>query len=185
MNPRSVILIGGGPCSGKSAFALLRACREGEHRTFVATARPIDGEIRARIEAHRAERDATWVTREEPLDLARVLAESGDCDVLLVDCLTLWLGNLLIESEREEHVEAGMASFLSELSRPGPTVVLVTNEVGFGLVPEGALGRRFRDLAGRLHREVAALSQEVYLSALGCLLRLAPGPVEVVRGGGT
>jgi len=176
-----VVLIGGGVRSGKSRFALRRAAELGVRRTFVATAETLDEEMAARVARHRAERDGSFETVEAPRDLLGALRASGDRDVVLVDCLTLWLGTLLVDGASDAEVEARMAALAGFLSAPPASVVLVTNEVGMGIVPEHPLGRRFRDLAGAAHQRLAAGADEVYLAAMGVVLRLVPGPVEVVR----
>ncbi|MBE1161477.1 bifunctional adenosylcobinamide kinase/adenosylcobinamide-phosphate guanylyltransferase [Dyella acidiphila] len=160
-------LILGGARSGKSALAERMAGASGLEVMYVATAQPGDAEMAARIAHHRARRAAEWICVEEPLRLAAVLrthARAGRC--LLVDCLTLWLSNLLgaadaacVERERDALLEV-----LPQL--PGE-IVLVSNEVGLGIVPMGALTRRFVDEAGRLHQSVAAASERVLFVAAG------------------
>lgn len=175
------ILIGGGVRSGKSSFALERAEALGERRAFIATAQAFDDEMRERIRRHREERDASWRAVEEPLLLVETLAAldtDEDVDVIVVDCLTLWISNLLLRGDDDENVEqsiAGLARAWTTLSTP---CLLVTNEVGLGIVPEHALARRFRDMAGRAHQLLASEAHEVWFGAMGSLLRLKPGPVE-------
>ena len=183
MNAPRVILIGGGVRSGKSAFALSRARALGARRLFLATARAYDAEMEDRIARHRAERVGEFETREVPVALPEALGALGGWDVAVVDCLTLWLSNLLLDdlgaAEIEERVEA-----LSGALRIAPCpVVLVTNEVGMGVHPETELGRLFRDLAGRTHQRLARVADELHLAVLGTVLRLRPGPVEVVTPG--
>jgi len=183
MNPVSrVVLVGGGVRSGKSAFALARARALGGRRAFVATAQALDDEMRERIGRHVAERGDAFRTVEAPLDLPSAIGALRDVDVAVVDCLTLWLSNRMLHGDDDvaldRHVEA-----LVRAVRAAPfAVVLVTNEVGMGVVPETALGRRFRDVAGRAHQRVAAEAQEIYAALLGCVLRLRPGPVALHEG---
>jgi adenosylcobinamide kinase/adenosylcobinamide-phosphate guanylyltransferase len=175
-----LILIGGGARSGKTTFALARARELGGPRVYLATAelRREDGEMVARIERHQAERP-DFTTVEEPFELARVLGERQE--VVLVDCLTLWLSNLLCADLDDAAVEARFAVLLQVLAERQASTILVTNEVGLGIVPENALARRFRDHAGRLHQRLAAVADEVWLGAMGLLLRLHPAPVEARR----
>lgn len=179
MNDRRIVLVGGGARSGKSTFALVRARELGARRLFVATARRYDADMSARIDRHVAERGGEFVTVEEPVALPEVLSGAGGYDVALVDCLTLWLSNLLLDGLEPEAIEARVAGLARALAAAPCHVILVTNEVGMGLHPETALGRTFRDLAGRAHQRLAAVADEVHLAAMGLVLRLKPAPVEV------
>lgn len=178
-----IVLVGGGARSGKSRFALEYGKRLGARRLFVATAEAGDAEMAERIMRHREERGADFATREEPLHLPEVLAEKHDVDVVVVDCLTLWLGNLLLRDRPPADVEAEVEKLLFAVARRQHHTVLVSNEVGLGVVPESALGRRFRDVAGRAHQRIAAQADEVYLAAMGMVIRLAPDPVRGFRPG--
>lgn len=179
MSTGSVVLIGGGARSGKSRFALARASALGERRVFVATGQALDGEMVRRIALHRAERGSDFATVEEPLALARVLREHS-ADVVLVDCLTLWLSNLLLRGDDECAIADAVEELCAVLAQRRRHVVVVTNEVGLGIVPDNALARTFRDVAGRAHQQIAAISDELYAAMLGSVLRLRPGPVEMV-----
>jgi len=160
-------LIGGGARSGKSRFALELAGARFERPAFVATAEAHDEEMKERIRIHQAERGPGWTTVEEPLDLPGALETAAKtCDGCVVDCLTLWLSNVLLSPGHDE--EGEIDRLLSQLeSWTGPPVILVTNEVGCGIVPENALARRYRDLAGGLNQRVAALADEAYWMAFG------------------
>jgi adenosylcobinamide kinase/adenosylcobinamide-phosphate guanylyltransferase len=138
----------------------------------------------ARIDRHVAERGREFDTIEEPLALPEALGRADGYDVAVVDCLTLWMSNLLIDGAGPETVEARVEDLVRALSRASSHVVLVTNEVGMGLHPETALGRTFRDLAGRAHQRLAAVADEVHLAVMGLLVRLKPTPVEVRAPGG-
>lgn len=183
MNPQ-LVLVGGGVRSGKSAFALQLARRLGSRRTFVATARPLDDEMRERIAAHRRERGAELETVEEPFDLPGVLERLGTApappELVVVDCLTLWLSNLLLRGDTPADLAAAVERLVAVLEARPYHVVLVTNEVGMGVVPPSALGRAFRDAAGRAHQRLAPRADRLYLGALGGILRLRPGPVALV-----
>jgi adenosylcobinamide kinase / adenosylcobinamide-phosphate guanylyltransferase len=181
MTTRSIVLVGGGARSGKSTFALARARALGARRLFVATARRYDEDFGARIDRHRVERGDDFTTVEEPVDVAGVLAGAVGFDVAVVDCLTLWLSNLLLDGVPPDEIEARVEALAGALARAPCHVVLVTNEVGMGLHPDTALGRIFRDLAGRTHQRLARAAGEVHLAVLGMIVRLKPGPVEALH----
>lgn len=175
-----LVLVGGGVRSGKSAFALARATSLGDDRVFVATAQAFDDEMRARIDAHQRERAETFRTLEAPMTLAETLLGIETADVVLVDCLTLFVSNLLCADLDDATVNTRFDVLLGALEARHRHTVLVTNEVGLGIVPDNALARRFRDHAGTLHRRIAAISDEVYFATMGVVLRLRPSPVETV-----
>lgn len=178
-----LVLVGGGVRSGKSAFALAVARRLGARRAFVATAQAFDREMEERITAHRAEREGEFTTIEAPLDLPGALgaAADGGADVVVVDCLTLWLSNLLLRGDSAAQAAGEVERLAAALARRRLHAVLVTNEVGMGVVPEHALGRLFRDVAGRAHQRLARDADRIYLAALGCVLRLRPAPVTLAH----
>lgn len=157
------ILITGGARSGKSRIAEDWILGLGAHPVYIATAEARDAEMEARIAAHRARRGDGWTTRAEPLDLVGALRET-DGSPRLVDCLTLWLSNLM-EADHDWQAEAH-ALALAIPAQQGP-VVFVTNEVGLGIVPETRLGREFRDAQGLLNQAIAARVDEVYLAVSG------------------
>lgn len=171
--PRTALILGGAR-SGKSRFAEDIVARTGLPATYLATAEIRDAEMQARISAHRDRRGLDWTTVEEPLDLTARLATLADPGrVILVDCLTLWLSNLM-EAERDVAGEGdALATMLAEARGP---VVLVSNEVGSGIVPMNALARRFADEQGRLNQKIAAAVQTVFLVAAGLPVRLKPNP---------
>lgn len=167
----SCILIGGGSRSGKSRFALEYARRHTLPLAFIATAEALDDEMRERASAHRAERGSDFQTVEEPIHVARAIAEAGDrFGAIVVDCLTLWLSNLMFSGT--EDYRAATATLLRVASESSAAVVLVTNEVGCGIVPENALSRRFRDLAGAMNQQAAASAAEVYWLMFGVPMRV-------------
>ena len=167
----SCVLIGGGSRSGKSRFALEYARRYTLPLAFIATAETRDEEMRERAAAHRADRGAEFTTFEEPLDPSRVIAEAGDrFGSIVIDCLTLWLSNLMLADVPD--ISRRAADLLRVGAESPSTVVLVTNEVGCGIVPENALARRFRDLAGSLNQQAAAGAHEVYWMAFGLPMRI-------------
>jgi len=172
------IFITGGARSGKSRFAEEMAHGFGAPLGYLATAQALDGEMEERVEKHRLRRGDAWQTVEEPLHLSRALARcDGTCTAVLVDCLTLWLSNLLFHyGETAEDAEARimedvrrLAATLREMQTP---VIVVSNEVGQGIVPENRLARRFRDIAGQANQLLAAMADEAYVVISGIPLRL-------------
>lgn len=164
------ILVTGGARSGKSALAERLVLGMGGAPVYIATASAGDAEMAARIAAHRARRGDGWRTLEAPQELTRALYAT-DGEPRLVDCLTLWLSNLFAAGR---DWEAEGAALVEALARQAAPVVLVTNEVGGGIVPENALARSFRDAAGALNQRIAAAAGEVYLTVAGLPLRLKP-----------
>jgi adenosylcobinamide kinase/adenosylcobinamide-phosphate guanylyltransferase len=161
-------LVIGGARSGKSTYAERQARESGLAVTYIATSEVRDAEMAERIAHHRNRRPPEWRTVEEPLLLADTLRRVAAADTcVMVDCLTLWLTNALL-GEREEEIEKLLAALPA---LPG-TILLVSNEVGWGIVPENPLARRFRDEQGRLNQRVAAIADEVTLVAAGLPLRL-------------
>lgn len=169
-----IVYVTGGARSGKSAFALHLAVPYNK-RVFLATAEPFDPEMELRIGKHRAERGEQFTTIEEPLDLDRALRELPEgTEVLLLDCLTVWAGNLMhyAEERGEVDIEQQIERFLEVLRHPSCDIILVSNEVGMGIVPENAMARRFRDIAGIINQRVASLATEAWLLCSGMPLRL-------------
>ena len=177
-------LIIGGARSGKSTLAEKRAVDSGLHVIYVATAQALDGEMERRIALHQARRPATWGLVEAPLGLAATLAANAAPGVcLLVDCLTLWLSNLLFAGVAAKQAEAGEAvdcalfagevqALVDTLPKLPGQIIMVSNEVGWGLVPMGAVSRLFADEQGRLNQRVAAVCDQVTLVAAGLPLAL-------------
>ena len=164
----SVSLVLGGARSGKSRYAEGLLSLHAGKRIYLATAEAGDAEMRTRIEDHRRRRGAGWRTVEAPLDIAPIIAGAGDHAVLL-DCLTLWLANLMSAGGDISKAERELRSALGDVRAP---VVLVSNEVGLGIVPDNALAREFRDHAGRLNQAMAALADRVFFLAAGLPLTL-------------
>ncbi len=165
-----ISLILGGARSGKTARALT-LCAEPPH-TYLATAQPLDGEMDARIAAHRAERGETWGVIEEPLEISDALRGADAGTTILIDCLTLWLSNLM---HHERDVEAETTRLIAALTDTTNRVVLVSNEIGLGLVPMEKLSRDFRDAQGRLNQRIAAAADNVEFVVAGLPMTLKGG----------
>jgi adenosylcobinamide kinase/adenosylcobinamide-phosphate guanylyltransferase len=173
-------LILGGIRSGKSRYAAELARAQARPVTLIATARVLDDEMAARIEAHRMSRPPDWILVEEPTRLAAALGENaGPTRTVIVDCLTLWLTNLLC-SEDAQALKRESDLLLDVFPTLSGSCVLVSNEVGFGIIPVNALARRFADEAGVLHQQLAAMCDSVVLMAAGLPITLkapqAPPP---------
>ena len=162
-----LIVITGGVRSGKSSKALSLAAAYPK-KLFVATARAGDDEMHDRIARHRAERGEEWITLEEPLDLAAAMRIEPDA-VAVIDCLTLWLANAM---EAQINIEAGLDGLLAAASQRRGPVIVVTNEVGLGIVPAFESGRLFRDLAGSVNQRLAAAADVVLFMVSGLEIRL-------------
>jgi adenosylcobinamide kinase/adenosylcobinamide-phosphate guanylyltransferase len=155
------VLVGGGARSGKSRWALHRARKTGGRLVYIATAEALDEEMSTRIARHRADRGDEFETIEEPVELARAI-RSAQCTAMVVDCLTLWLSNGICD------VEATIAAAKEHAAE----VIVVTNEVGCGIVPDNALARDFRDRAGIMNQRFAEAANEVYYMVFGQPLRI-------------
>lgn len=168
--PPGGVLVLGGARSGKSAFAERLVVETGLVRHYVATGRAWDEEMRERISHHRAARGDGWHTHEEPLALVEQLdALDQPANVILVDCLTLWVTNLMME---DRPIAEEFGRLAAHISGARAKIVFVSNEVGLGIVPENRMAREFRDHAGRLHQSIAAVAAEVYFVAAGLPLRM-------------
>jgi adenosylcobinamide kinase/adenosylcobinamide-phosphate guanylyltransferase len=166
----AIHLVIGAARSGKSRYAESVAQDSGLTKLYLATARVLDEEMAARVTRHKLDRGVGWFTVEEPIALAAAIANRAAPDrVILVDCLTLWLTNLMIEGE---DIAGHVAALATALERARGPVVLVSNEVGGGIVPDNAMAREFRDLQGRLNQDMAALASHVTLVVAGIPLAI-------------
>jgi adenosylcobinamide kinase/adenosylcobinamide-phosphate guanylyltransferase len=171
---KRVVLVTGGSRSGKSSYALELAGRYGR-KAFVATAEAVDQEMRARIDDHRRARDSSFQTVEAPIDLAGALkALAPEVEVALIDCVTVWLGNLFHHRFMKDGTAAQIGAFLASIESPPCDLIIVTNEVGMGIIPADTETRRFRDAAGRLNQHLARVAHEVILTVCGI-------PVQIKR----
>ena len=169
------MLVLGGGRSGKSSWALNYVEREYRSRLFLATAEVRDQEMAERVRLHREARGPEWALVEEPLEIPEILVKRcGAGDGVLIDCLTLWLSNVMLQ-KGEAQVESYKERFFQALKTTLAGVVMVSNEVGMGIVPEHPLGRAFRDAAGLLNQQAAAISDRVVFMVAGCPLWLKQG----------
>jgi adenosylcobinamide kinase/adenosylcobinamide-phosphate guanylyltransferase len=165
--------ITGGARSGKSSFAEKRAREVSGKRAYIATAQALDAEMAAKIEKHKKDRGGIWVTFEEPLAVAELLRNlSGAYDVVLLDCLTLWLSNIMVVSEDNDVLKARTDELISAVAEFSGVCIVVSNEVGLGIVPDNALARRFRDYAGMLNQKMAQAADEVHFTVAGIPMRV-------------
>ncbi len=162
----AVILVGGGARSGKSRYSLELARARGGSLAFIATAERSDDDMSARIDRHRADRGPEFVTIEEPIEIVEAIQRST-ADAIVVDCLTLWLSNLMAAGRDIAFETAKLSSIKTRAA-----VICVTNEVGCGIHPETSLGRRFRDEAGILNQRIGAAADEIYWMVFGHALRV-------------
>ena len=170
------ILVLGGCRSGKSSHALeLAEGMPGGRRVFIATCVPYDEEMQTRVTNHQSERDESWQTVETPLAIAASIEEeSRAADVILVDCLTLWMSNLLGEEKSDEDIFDTVEQLTKTLVAAACPVILVSNEVGAGIVPENKLARRFRDLTGYANRRIATAADRVVWTVAGIPVTIKP-----------
>jgi adenosylcobinamide kinase / adenosylcobinamide-phosphate guanylyltransferase len=170
MNPsinNEIVLVLGGARSGKSSWALAYAEATYTSPLFLATAQVEDDEMAERVRLHQASRGPAWELIEEPIEIDRVLQTDVDrAGVVLIDCVTIWLSNILLQKGREA-VNAYQGRLLKALAQRSQAVIMVSNEVGTGIVPGYPLGREFRDLAGILNQKLAALADKVVLTVAG------------------
>lgn len=170
----STTLITGGVRSGKSAYVL--SCTEQcqETKAFIATAVPFDNEMAERVKNHQIERGNRFVTIEEPYDLAKAILElNTSINTVIVDCLTVWLGNLFYKFENDlDQINKAIDEFINSLSRSHADLYLVTNEVGWGIVPDNKLSRCFRDCNGLMNQKIASFAEKVILCACGIPLKM-------------
>ena len=170
----TLTLITGGARSGKSSHALMLAMKSaGARRAFIATAEALDDEMAARIERHRADRPAGFDTIEEPLDVCGALESlDGEADVVILDCLTLWISNLMNRGDDDASILAAADRLAATAAASSIDLVVVTDEVGSGIVPVNPTARRFRDLLGWTNQKFARVADEVILMAAGYPLKL-------------
>ena len=178
MKMKTTTLIIGGCRSGKSGYALrLADARRGGKNLFVATCAPQDKEMTERVKRHQIERGDRWQTIEAPLDPAAVLHDHGSgADILVIDCLTLWVSNLMMTGQKDEQIIDNISRLCDSLMKTPCPVILVSNEVGTGIVPENALARRYRDLIGWCNQRAATACDRVIWMVAGIAVPIKPKP---------
>ncbi|MDO9289139.1 MAG: bifunctional adenosylcobinamide kinase/adenosylcobinamide-phosphate guanylyltransferase [Thermodesulfovibrionales bacterium] len=165
-----ITFIIGGARSGKSSFAVSEALKLKGRKAYIASAEALDGEMKERIKKHKKDRGDGWDTYEEPIRISEVLKKiEGQYSVILLDCLTLWLSNLMMN---EKNIEQEIENFIHSLFTVHCSLFIVSNEVGMGIVPENEMARRFRDMAGMLNQRVAEIADEVYLVVSGIPVKI-------------
>jgi adenosylcobinamide kinase/adenosylcobinamide-phosphate guanylyltransferase len=166
---KELIFVIGGCRSGKSTYAMQTAEKmPADKKIFIATCVPQDDEMKQRVARHQKERSQNWVTVEAPLDLSEAIRQnSRKADVILVDCLTLWVSNLLMETGDENNMEETIAQFTNTIENASCPIVLVSNEVGTGIVPENRLARQYRDIIGHVNQAVAKTAGKVIWMVAG------------------
>ncbi|MDY0221487.1 MAG: bifunctional adenosylcobinamide kinase/adenosylcobinamide-phosphate guanylyltransferase [Desulfobacterium sp.] len=171
---KKITLVIGGCRSGKSSHALgLADAIPGNRKIFIATSVPTDPEMENRVTRHRQERGDLWTTVEEPLEIADTIDRlSNSSDVILVDCLTLWTSNLMFNNLEQPAIELSLQRLASSLDRSHCPVIVVSNEVGTGIVPENALARQFRDMAGFVNQQIAAVAHGVVWMVAGIPVKI-------------
>lgn len=181
-----ITLVIGGCRSGKSRYALDAAdAIGGDQKIFLATSVPRDAEMEKRVQTHQAERGPDWTTVEEPTEIHRVIeTRSAGANVILVDCLTLWTTNLLMAGFVEAGIRDQVSMLTAALAGSQCPVFLVTNEVGYGIVPENSMARQFRDLAGMVNQRVADAADRVVLTVAGIDVQIKPKTGQAKPGHG-
>lgn len=172
-----IVFVTGGAKSGKSSFALNEVSGIEGKKAFIATAEALDEEMEKRIQRHKVERGNEWDTHEEPLEVSRVIGDlQGKYSAVILDCLTLWLSNAMIRTERVEERVRELIKALKQMKDShgsGQSVLyIISNEVGMGIVPENPMAREFRDLAGGLNQKIAKIADEAYLVVAGIPIKI-------------
>ncbi|MFO8049306.1 MAG: bifunctional adenosylcobinamide kinase/adenosylcobinamide-phosphate guanylyltransferase [Desulfosudaceae bacterium] len=177
---KETMLVTGGCRSGKSAYALGAAEKmDASQRYFLATCEPADDEMRARVDRHKQERGDHWRTLECPVKIAAAITDIQDSEaVVLVDCLTLWMSNLLATSEDQAELERWIAGLSRAVARAAASVILVSNEVGCGIVPENRLARLYRDMVGLANQRLAESVDRVVWMVSGMPVTVKEGPAS-------
>lgn len=170
---KKLVFVTGGARSGKSAFALkLAGTLSSEGMVYIATATPGDDEMKKRIAEHRAVRGPQWQTIEAPLNLNIGIADAKTAGVIVIDCLTLWISNLMMNGRDDKDIISEAEAFFSACSANSASVVIVSNEVGLSIVPENAIARRFRDVSGIVSQMAAKSATDAYICVAGIPLKL-------------
>ncbi len=176
MANQKLTLVTGGIKSGKSSLALKMGEEIIGHRAFIATALPLDDEMQQKIKLHQEERGSRWTTFEEPKDIISLIdGITNKFDVILIDCLTLWLSNLLTVYHMDSAaIQQKYKELIACLKKQDANIIIVTNEVGMGIIPSDSLSRSFQNLLGKLNREIAQLADNVFFMVSGLPVKVKP-----------
>ncbi len=167
-----ITFITGGSRSGKSRYALTKAMNY-KKRGFIATAIPFDDEMKSRIKKHQEERKNNFITIEEPHNLHKAIAElETKVEVIIIDCISVWLGNLLFKDGEDKTEFCELSDFYKILPNAKCDIIIVTNEVGMGIIPENKLSRHYRDLAGFVNQRLASIADEAILMVSGISINI-------------
>ncbi|MFH2137369.1 MAG: bifunctional adenosylcobinamide kinase/adenosylcobinamide-phosphate guanylyltransferase [Candidatus Omnitrophota bacterium] len=172
---KKVILVTGSVRSGKSSYAVNLAKATKAKVSFLATCQPQDAEMKKRVKKHKNSRPKSWKTIEEPIEISKVISKLKINEVLIIDCLTLWISNLLLSGLTEKEILKNIKEFVTVLKESKASIIIVSNEVGWGIVPDNKLARIFRDIIGTAHQIIAKVSDEVYLMIAGIPVRIVEG----------
>jgi len=167
-----LIFITGPVRSGKSNFAVNLAKKSKKKIIFIATCKPVDTEMKERIKKHQQQRPKEWITIEEEIDLGSVLRKISKDKLIIIDCITLWVSNLFFHNFNEKEILKIVNDLISIIKRKGLSVIIVSNEVGWGIVPNNKIARNFRDIMGIIHQKISESSNEIYLLVSGIPIKL-------------
>ncbi|MCK4994303.1 MAG: bifunctional adenosylcobinamide kinase/adenosylcobinamide-phosphate guanylyltransferase [Candidatus Omnitrophica bacterium] len=167
-----VVFITGSVRSGKSKLAVEFGEKSSKKIVFLASCAPLDEEMKKRVAKHKQSRPRDWKTIEEPIDAADVITEAKADELVIFDCLTLWISNIMLKFDKEKLINEKIQELFLILSKTKAEVIVVSNEVGWGIVPENKLARQFRDIVGITHQKLAGISDEVYLVTAGIAQKL-------------
>ena len=167
-----LIFITGPVRSGKSNFAVNLAKKSKKKIIFIATCKPVDTEMKERIKKHKQQRPKEWITIEEEIDLGSVLRNISKDKLIIIDCITLWVSNLFFHNFNEKEILKIVNDLISIIKRKGLSVIIVSNEVGWGIVPNNKIARNFRDIMGIIHQKISESSNEIYLLVSGIPIKL-------------
>jgi adenosylcobinamide kinase / adenosylcobinamide-phosphate guanylyltransferase len=169
---KKIIFITGAVRSGKSSFSVEIAKKSKKQVIFLATCKPSDGEMKIRVKKHQQNRPSNWQTIEENLDISSVFKNTDSKNIILIDCITLWISNLLLYGLKEKDIFKKVENFITTIKETDSSIIIVSNEVGWGIVPENKLARTFRDIIGITHQKISQASNEVFLMVSGIPMKI-------------
>ena len=169
---KKIVFITGSVRSGKSDFAVKLAKQWGKDVIFLATCKPADNEMRKRVKKHKKSRPGEWKVIEENIDISSVIKNTKKDKLVIIDCITLWVSSLLLSGLKEKKIIEKINEFTDTLKKTKLPLVIVSNEVGWGIVPDNEISRIFRDIIGIAHQKISKVSQEVYLLVSGIALKI-------------